>query len=69
MIRFLSRKFILSVLILITAAIVPVVYKTMAVSDSVTMLVLGVIAGVGAAYGVINMQDAKNQSVPPPKVP
>ena len=65
MIKFLSRKFIISILIVVISFICPIVYQAMHVSDQVTMLVLGIIGGVGVAYGVINVKDAQ---VNPPKV-
>ena len=37
----------------------PLCYKLNQVSDSVTMIVLGILAGVGVAYGFVNVKDAK----------
>ena len=57
--KFLSRKFIITLLILGLAAIAPVLYKEKGVTDSIVMAVLGILAGVGFAYGVVSNKDPK----------
>lgn len=57
--RFLSRKFILTVVVLLMVGILPMIYKNNGVSEAVTMVVLGLLGAVGAAYGFVNVKDAK----------
>jgi len=57
-----SRKFILTITIMALSALLPLAYKYVGVGDSVTMTVLGILAGVGTAYGFINLK-AKEQNV------
>lgn len=54
--KYFSRKFILTILISLMSAIAPVVYKKFDVSDMVTLSVLALLGGVGAAYGFINIK-------------
>lgn len=58
---YFSRKFLLTVVVLIMAYFIPIKYKENGVSETVTMTVLVLLASVGAAYGFINVKDAKNQ--------
>lgn len=57
--RFISRKFILTVVVLIMVGALPMIYKSNGVSETVTMTVLILLASVGAAYGFMNVKDAK----------
>lgn len=57
--RFLSRKFILTVAVLLMVGILPMVYKSNGVSETVTMTVLALLGAVGVAYGFVNVKDAK----------
>lgn len=57
--RFLSRKFILTVLVILMVGGLPMVYKANGVSETVTMTVLLLLASVGAAYGFMNVKDAR----------
>jgi len=57
-----SRKFILTITIMALSALLPLAYKYVGVGDAVTMTVLGILAGVGTAYGFINLK-AKEQNV------
>lgn len=59
--RFLSRKFILTVLVLFLTGALPMIYKANGVSDTITLSVLITLASIGAAYGFINVKDAKNE--------
>lgn len=54
--KFKSRKFILTMIIIVLTAILPALYKYLQVGEAVTMTVLGILAGVGAAYGFINVK-------------
>jgi hypothetical protein len=58
---YLSRKFILTILVLGMVGIGPITYKENGVSDTVTLTVLVILASVGVAYGFINIKDAKSQ--------
>lgn len=57
--KYLSRKFIVTLLIMILAPLIPYIYKVNGVSDSISMAVLALIGGVGAAYGVLNVAQDK----------
>lgn len=59
--KFLSRKFILTIGVLMAAVMYPKVYKEAGVSDSVTLAVLALLCGVGVSYGFINVKDSKKQ--------
>ena len=54
-----SRKFWISQQIIGLCVVVPVVFQKLGVGESVTLMVLGVIGGAGAAYGVVNVLDKK----------
>jgi hypothetical protein len=54
--KFTSRKFILTVVIITLTALLPMAYKWLGVGEAVTMTVLGIMAGVGAAYGFVNVK-------------
>jgi len=58
-----SRKFILTIVIIVLSSIIPLGYKYMNVGDAVTMTVLGIMAGVGTAYGFVNIKakEGKNE--------
>lgn len=57
--KYLSRKFFLTLIVLGLVAFLPSFYKQNAVSDTIAMAVLVILASVGAAYGFINIKDAK----------
>jgi hypothetical protein len=57
--KYFSRKFILTLIVLILSAVSPYIYKQIDVSDTVALAVLAIFGGVGVAYGFINVQDAK----------
>lgn len=59
--KFVSRKFFLTVFIVLLAVLAPIIYKDKGVQDAVTMTVLGILAGVGAAYGFLNIRDSKEK--------
>lgn len=56
--KFFSRKFIVTLLVTMLASMLPVVYTKAGVGEGVMLAVLGILGGVGVAYGVINMKDA-----------
>ena len=58
--KYFSRKFIVTILVAIIGAIAPIVYTKLGVSEMVTMTVLAMVGGIGAAYGVINIKDKSN---------
>lgn len=57
--KYFSRKFVLTLLVILLSVIAPYLYKQIEVSDSVVLAVLAILGGVGVAYGFINVQDAK----------
>lgn len=57
--KFLSRKFIVTIAVMILSVAAPILYQNLGVSETVTLTVLAMIGGVGTAYGVINYKDAK----------
>lgn len=65
MIKFMSRKFILTIGVVSLAGYMPKVYKEVGVSDTVTLAVLALLGGVGMAYGFINVKDAQIPVVKP----
>lgn len=58
--KFISRKFILSILVLLLSVLIPVVYKHLEIGETVTLTVLGIMAGIGTGYGILNVRDSKN---------
>ena len=56
--KYLSRKFIITILILLFSSAIPVVYKGAGVSDMVVMAVLTILGAIGSAYHVANVKDA-----------
>lgn len=57
--KFKSRKLIVAFIAMIVSIIVPVLYHKLEMSESLTMVVLGVVASVGAVYGGLNVLDTK----------
>ncbi len=60
--KFLSRKFILTVLVVLLSVMAPFVYKKVEVTDQVTLMVLAILGGVGVAYGFINLKASKEEN-------
>jgi hypothetical protein len=60
--KYFSRKFVLTVFISVLAVLAPVVYKDKGVSDMVLLAVLGILSGIGVAYGFLNVKEAKLNS-------
>lgn len=58
-----GRKFTLTLLIMLFSLVAPAVYKKLEVSDSITMMVLGIFGGVGVAYGAVNVAATKAHGV------
>jgi hypothetical protein len=54
--KFLSRKFLLTIWISALSVAAPILFKKAEVSDVVILSVLGILGGVGVAYGFINMK-------------
>lgn len=61
--KFKSRKYALSVYVLLGSTIVPIAYHFIGISEAVTMSVLGILASVGVGYGIVNVQAAKTRTV------
>lgn len=49
----LSKKLCLTVMVLLLGSLMPLVYKNNGVSDTVALVVLGLITAVGGAYGIV----------------
>jgi ClpP class serine protease len=56
-----GRKFIVSLLVMVSSIAAPALYKQLGVSDSIVMMVLGIIGSIGVAYGAVNVWDSKVQ--------
>ena len=54
-----GRKFLLTIVGIILAVLVPVIYKKLEVNDSITQIVIGVIAAAVSTYGVTNVMADK----------
>ena len=72
--KYLSRKFIISILTFITASGLPMLYKYLGISDVITMTVLGLVSSVAVGYGLINVKDSNNElkagvAIAEPKTP
>jgi hypothetical protein len=57
--KFLSRKLIITLIIMGLVTYIPMAYKGAGVSDTVVMAVLGILAAVGAAYKALNVKETK----------
>ena len=57
--KWLSRKFVVTIIVFCAAIFIPILYKHAGVSETVILAVLGIVGGIGVAYGIINVQDAK----------
>jgi hypothetical protein len=57
--RYFSRKFVLTIVVMLLSVGAPLLYKTNGVSDSITLSVIALLGGIGVAYGFINVKDAK----------
>jgi hypothetical protein len=58
-----GRKFVIALIVMIVSVAAPALYKHLEVSDAITMMVLGIIGGIGVAYGAVNVLDSKVQQV------
>lgn len=59
--KFLSRKFILTVLVILMVGILPLLFIKAGVSDAICMTVLILLGAVGVSYGFMNLKEAKNE--------
>lgn len=57
--KIMSRKFIITLLIMVGSVAVPLLYKKAGISDLVVMTVLAIIGGVGVAYKAVNLAEHK----------
>lgn len=64
--KFKSRKFLLTIFISVISIFLPLAYKVNGVSEAVTISVLGILAGVGISFGIIegkiDLMRAKDES-------
>ena len=56
---FMSRKWLVTVAVLGMAYQLPLAFKKAEVSETVTLMVLGIIVAAGTAYGILNVKDSK----------
>lgn len=45
-----SRKFWLSIAVIIISVLLPIIYKGQNISDYITMMVIGIVGAIGSAY-------------------
>lgn len=57
--KYFSRKFIVTLMVGASTVSLPVLYKQIGVSDSITMAVLAILAAVATGYGIISNKAAK----------
>lgn len=55
----LSRKFLISHTAMGLSAALPVLYKYLAISDSITMVVIGIVGSSALGYNIVNAQVKK----------
>lgn len=63
-----SRKFVISIVAIIAALAVPIAFKLLDISDSITMASLGFIFSSATAYGILNVQADKVAAAKAPNV-
>ena len=56
--KYFSRKFLVTIMVMLGAVVSPFLYSKAGVTDTVTLAVLAILGGVGVAYGVVNVKDA-----------
>ncbi len=54
-----SRKFWISMLATIVSCGIPVIYKHLEISDTITISVLGIVSALALGYGGLNLIDKK----------
>lgn len=54
--KFLSRKLVVTILVMGATAGIPLLNKWASVSDSITMVALGIIGGIASAYQIANVK-------------
>jgi hypothetical protein len=57
--KFLSRKFIMTIVLGILAFVTPIVFAKFAISETVILAVLGLYTGIGVTYGILNVREKK----------
>lgn len=57
--KWTSRKLLVSLLCLLLSVSLPVLYKKLDISDSITMAAEGIIASIMGVYGVLNVASKK----------
>lgn len=61
LLKFLSRKLIVTILVMGATAGIPLLNKWANVSDAITMMGLGIIGGIASAYQIANVKSKKDQ--------
>lgn len=60
--KYVSRKFVVALLVMAVVSYAPIAYKHAGVDDTVVLAVLAIIGGVGVAYKVVQGKiDAKKE--------
>lgn len=57
--KYLSRKFLVTIFVALSSVVVPILFKHAEVSDTVVLMVLGILGGIGTAYGILNVKESK----------
>lgn len=57
--KFKSRKFWLAQQIVYLSIGVPILFNSLGISESITLMSLGVLSGAGTLYGVVSSLDKK----------
>lgn len=60
--KYLSRKFLITLLLMILSSVLPLVYHKDGVSDTVTLTVLGLMTSIGVAYKIANVAESKKDA-------
>ena len=56
---YVSRKWLVTMVVIASAVKLPLLFHSAGVSDSVTLAAIGLITSMGVAYGVVNIKDSK----------
>lgn len=60
--KYLSRKWILTLVVLAQASSVPVYFHKEGISDTVTLTVLALMTAIGVAYKIANVAESKKDA-------
>jgi len=57
--NYASRKWIVTIAIMVMAYQMPIAFKNAGISDAIILGGMALLAGVGVAYGIVNVKDSK----------